>query len=238
MEIFVLKPLVVGKNGKFRIERVTYIAHIVYFYDTFFSFKMHKFSAEDLRRKAEVFCCDGSWEERGIINISYLPVNVRLPNDKGTVTVRNMRKDEMAMFYDLLVVCAEKDEGYVTTELLSMPLFADIIMADSYCVVFELKESKELLGLVQTVVRQWPTQLCDTAVVIPAEKVILGMVDSLPGWIRCWWEIQGSIICGWTCFQITLILIPRVLHWTVNMPAKCPCRRSLLVVHQLIVSIF
>ena len=135
---------------------------------------MHSFSAEDLKKKAEVFCCDGSWEERGIINIPYLPVNVRLPNDKGTVTVRNMRKDEMAMFYDLLVVCAENDEGYVTTELLSMPLFADIIMADSYCVVFELKESKEILGLVQTVVRQWPTQLCDTAVVIPAERRHLG----------------------------------------------------------------
>ena len=136
--------------------------------------QIYHFSLQQMKVQLEKRYCDGSWERNGICNIPFLPKTVRLPDDKGIIRVRNLRIDEADMFYGHLVNYAKKEVGYVGTEFFSLKLFLDTELANSFCVVFEMKDSEELLGIYMTTRWPNPNTVCEQTALMVPEKQCLG----------------------------------------------------------------
>ena len=125
---------------------------------------MCKIDLQSLIPELESTYCNGAWEKYGLRTIPFLPVNIRLPHRKNqTLHVRNLRKDESIMYYEMILRNAKKEKGYIENEVLSLKLYLDVMMANCYCVVFESKDSKEILGITKTSILtdvEWPAGGC------------------------------------------------------------------------------
>lgn len=91
---------------------------------------------------------DAAYEKATLPSISFLPQQYYLTHRNLVITVRNMKKHEDRLTFDLIDKTTERGEGIAVHDLPNLAFFRSVMLLEGPCIVFEDSSNGVIIGFV------------------------------------------------------------------------------------------